>query len=103
MKNKKGFSLFELLIALAILGTLIPLALNFLKDENIGQKVGGIVKEFKQEVEETKVITIATKPVLSNVECLNGKRVIHVNGEIYHIGKIDSWGDIKSIDCNTGE
>jgi len=44
-----------------------------------------------------------TDPVQSDVECFEGKKVIHVNGEIYHIGKMDSWGDIESIDCKAKE
>jgi len=113
MKSEKGFSLIELLITIVIIGTagsfVIPQFFKFIEDEKIAKKAGSFVLEFKQEASKTDEVilekietTTVTDLVLSNVECFEGKKIIRINGEIYHIGKIDSWEDIKSIDCNAG-
>jgi len=108
VKNKKGFTLIELLIVISIIGVIVPFALNFIEVNGIAKKAGNIVQEFKQEASTEKIKIIAkinptvTDTVQSDVECFEGKKIIHVNGEMYHIGKIDSWGDVKSIDCNVG-
>lgn len=117
MKNKKGFTLIELMICLAIIGFVIPIIFNFFEEEKIAQKAGSLVQEFKQELDQkienhnVEVITTYEKAKIVNTngptsgyaECFEGKKVVHIKGEMYHIGKMDSWGDIKSIDCKAGE
>lgn len=101
--NNKGFTLIEAMICVAMVmivaSIIIPEIFSFMKDEKIAQKAGSLVKEFKQEATIDNKI-IVTDPVQSDVECFEGKKIIHMNGDIYHIGKMDTWGDIKSIDCN---
>jgi len=100
--NKKGFSILELLIIIFIIGifatVFVPAIFQFMDDEKIAQKTGNIIKEFKQEVEpEVRIKTITVDR--SGVKCINGKKAIEIDNKIYYIGNIDTWGDIKSIDC----
>jgi len=100
--NKKGFTLMELMIVIVIFGIFasmfIPAVFKFMDDEKIAQKTGILIKEFKQEVEpEVRVKTITVDR--SGVKCIEGKKAIEIDNKIYYIGTLDSWGDIKSIDC----
>ncbi len=101
MNKQKGFTLIEALITISIIGFLgsvaVPAFFDFMESEKVAQKTGSLIKEFKQESNTDEIIT--TKSVLSDIECLDGKKIIHINGKVYHIGEIDTWGDIKSIDC----
>jgi len=40
-------------------------------------------------------------PLNENIimKCISGKKAIIVNGEIYYAGDLDTWGDIKGVDC----
>ena len=96
--NKKGFSLVELLLFIAILGFVIPSIFAFMEDEDIAQKTGNFVKEFKQEAKpEVKVKTITVDR--SGVKCIDGRKAIEIDNTIYYIGTLDTWGDIKGIEC----
>ena len=96
--NKKGFTIIEVMIVLAILGFIIPIFFAFMEDEKIAQKAGSLVKEFNQEAApEVRVETVTIDR--SGVKCFEGKKAIEIDGKIYYIGNIDTWGDIKSIDC----
>jgi len=40
-------------------------------------------------------------PLNENIimKCISGKKAIIVNDEIYYAGDLDTWGDIKGVDC----
>jgi len=40
-------------------------------------------------------------PLNENIimKCISGKKAIIVNGVIYYAGTLDTWGDIKGVDC----
>jgi len=97
--NKKGFTLIELIVGIAIIGILMSLLFTFLEDEKIVQKTGALVK-FKQEV----------KPIVKNktiildkcgIKCIGGKKIIEIDGIVYYLGTIkNSWGDLETVDCD---
>ena len=102
--NKKGFTLIDLMIVIFIIGIIgslvVPTFFAFIEEEKIAQKAGSFVKEFNEEVDpkvrvETKTVTIDR----SGVKCIEGKKAIEIGGKIYYIGDIDTWGDIKGIEC----
>jgi len=100
--NKKGFSLIELMIVIFIIGIFgsfaIPTFFQFMEDEKVAQKAGSLVKEFKQETStevKTKTITVDR----SGVKCIEGRKAIEIGDTIYYIGTLDTWGDIKGIEC----
>jgi len=100
--NKKGYTLMELMIVIVIFGIFasmfIPAVFKFMDDEKIAQKTGSIIKEFKQESsQEIKIKTITVDR--SGIKCINGKKAIEIDSKIYYIGFMDTWDDIKSIDC----
>ena len=100
--NNKGFSIIELMIITAIimiLGSIIvPNIIQWASDEKIAQKTGSLVKEFKQEAQpEVKIKTVTINR--SGIKCIDGRQAIEVDGKIYYIGELDSWDDIKSIEC----
>jgi len=101
MKNK-GFTLIELIIATFIISivasVVIPGIFKFMKDEKVAQKTGELVREFKNELDpEVKSKPVKLPPF---IKCFEGRQVIEISGKMYHIGNIDTWGDIKSIECN---
>jgi hypothetical protein len=97
--NEKGFSIFDLIITLAIIGFIITTGLEFLTDEEVGKKVGALVSDFNGEV-EPKVVTKTVTIDNSGVNCLDGKKTITISGETYHLGRIkNTWGDLESVDC----
>jgi prepilin-type N-terminal cleavage/methylation domain-containing protein len=103
--KEKGFTLIELIITIVIImvvGSIaIPIAMEFVRDEDLASKAGVFVREFKQEVDpevrvETETVTIDR----SGVNCLDGKKTITIDGVVYHLGKIkNSWGDLEAVDC----
>ena len=100
--NKKGFSLMELMIVIFIIGIIgslvVPAFFQFMEDEKVAQKAGSLVKEFKQEIEpEVRTETIIVDR--SGVKCIEGRKAIEIDGKIYYIGSLDTWGDIKGIEC----
>jgi len=105
MKNKKGFSLIELMIVIAIFFTMASLILsvvfNFMEKEKIAQKTGSLIKEFKDEVNpEIKVITKTKIIDKSGVQCLEGKKVITIDGVTYYLGTVkNTWGDLTPVEC----
>jgi len=55
------------------------------------QEYGELIQENNQ-----KNIPLKTDIIIS---CINGKKVIIVNEETYYAGDIDTWGDIKGVNC----
>ena len=55
------------------------------------EEFGEVVKEYREKNVPLKT-DIITK-------CINGKKAIIVNGTFYYAGDIDTWGDIKGVDC----
>jgi prepilin-type N-terminal cleavage/methylation domain-containing protein len=97
--NKKGFTLIDLMIVLAVIAFLIPAILAFMEDEKIAQKTGSLIKEFKQEA-TPEVVTETVTIDRSGVTCQDGKKTITIDGVVYHLGLIkNTWGDLESIDC----
>lgn len=108
--NNKGFTLLQMMIVIAmfsiIASIIIPNVYYYMKKEKIAQRSGKLVKEFKQELESDVVVDVTledeAKTVIVDefsIKCINGKKTIVINGKIYHIGIVDTWDDIKSIDC----
>lgn len=114
--NKKGFTLIELMIVIAILGIffaiVLPPVIVWMKKENIASEAGSLVKEFKaaaadkneQHTNSTEVKQGAPirKTLESNnsVKCVEGKKFIVINGEEFALGKVkNKWGDIDPISC----
>ena len=103
--NNKGFTLIELIIVIVIImlvaSVAIPAIMQFVSDEDLASKTGVFVREFKQEANpevrvETKTVTIDK----SGVICQEGKKVITIDGVIYHLGTIkNTWGDLEAVDC----
>jgi len=92
--NKKGFSIIDLLIVIAVITFLIPPILVF-----IAQKTGSLIKEFKQEA-TPEVVTETVTIDRSGVTCQDGKKVIEIDGVVYHLGLIkNTWGDLTPVDC----
>jgi len=58
--------------------------------------------ELKQKfTEAVKTYNEKNVPLKTNIisKCISGKKAIVVNGTIYYSGDVDSWGDIKGVDC----
>jgi len=56
------------------------------------------IAEFGEVVREHRNKNI---PLKTNIlsKCINGKKAIIVNEIIYYAGDVDTWGDIKGVDC----
>ena len=87
----------NLLIIIPI-AIMIILFLVFLNDSinNMQNRTREKVKEFVKVVKEYKTVPLKTDII---TKCINGKKAIIVNGEIYYAGESDIWGDIKGVDC----
>ncbi len=97
--NNKGFSIIDLLIIILVSGFIISAGLKFLEREEVAKKVGSMVSDFNGEV-KSKVITKTVVIDKSDVNCLDGKKTISINGETYHLSKIkNTWGDLEAVDC----
>jgi len=100
--SKKGFNIIELIMTILIIGIIgsvaIPAIFQFMDDEKIVQKTGILIKEFKEEsTTEVKIKTVTIDR--SGVKCIEGKKAIEIDNKIYYIGTLDTWGDIKGIEC----
>ncbi len=110
--NKKGFTIIELLICVAIIGILVAIVLP------IGMKLlgsnGSDVVTFNTEPATVVVSTpqvvvedeIGNETIVENLivedtpGCSDGKRTIVVDGELYFLGKVkNTWGDLEGVPC----
>ena len=53
-------------------------------------------EELDQLKEGGRVIPLNENIIM---KCISGKKAIIVNGEIYYAGDLDTWGDVKGVDC----
>lgn len=93
------------IIWILIIGFIIvqsfPDIVNYLKEENIPQQAGELVREFNSSYKPEVAPTIINT---CNVTCFEGKQTIEINGKIYHLGLVkNTWGDLESIDCEQKE
>jgi len=58
----------------------------------------GLIKRTANDVQKYR----ENKPVkIEDVTpgCVDGKRIIIVNGETYYAGTVNTWGDVETIKC----
>lgn len=96
--NKKGFTLIELMIVIAILGILaiivVPLISKKLGNEEAVKEKPKI--DFQSKIEK-KTVSVPTQQI---VECVEGKQMIKIQGEKFYLGRIkNSWGDLEPVKC----
>jgi len=116
MKSQKGFTLFELLIAIVIIGAIAGLVLDYVKDNKEELKEGvanikeiaGVVSEnspVKITVttstdKEQKIETVQGTPT---IDCQlvddEGRAIVYINKTKFFYGEKDSYGDIQMFPC----
>ena len=85
-----------LIICLVFIFTNITIN-NKQKTEIALEEFRDAVKVVRVEKEKNLKIIHLGSDIIST--CVNGKKVIIVNGIIYYSGTVDTWGDIKGVDC----
>lgn len=97
-KEESGFTIVEVIICF-LLGGVVSLCI-----------ISSVHKATQKNKADLKVryvevpTNIISKPAESIIICVDGFKTIFIDGENYNIGKKDSWGDIKAIECkNKGE
>jgi len=119
MNGKKGFTLFELLMAIVIIGALLSFVLGTIKDNKEELKEGvANIKEILNVTSEDGHVSIKITTKLNEkrpesktvsggaiIECEHGdgygdgRSVVFINKEKFYFGEKDSYGDIKSFPC----
>ena len=101
--NRDIYLKWRNIIILIILMIIIVAGLGYLSSkasDEIRDKKDIAMSKFKNAVTEynakQKNVPLKTDII---TKCINGKKAIIVNGIFYYVGDIDTWGDIKGVDC----
>ena len=97
MKNEKGFTLIELIISIFITVMLAGMISSFvIKGYRDKKSVVGKKEAIKIMVKDKVKADIGQS---TNIVCLEGYKWVIDGTEKYQLGKKDSWGDLKPIEC----
>ena len=102
MKNKKGFTIIEVVIVLIIIGILslvfIP-ELTKLKHRKTNEsKNAAKMVEIRKKIAERNASKTLTKD--TKWSCDETEIVFKIDGTTYYLGTKDSWGDLKTTNCD---
>jgi hypothetical protein len=101
-RRKAIHNIIIIVVMFFIIATAVYFTAIGIKQHNIS--LDETIKEFSDAVkvhelkkkELSKIIPLNSDIINT---CVNGKKVIIVNGKIYYHGTVDTWGDIKGVDC----
>lgn len=92
-----GYFVWVLILVVIIINN-APELFNYIREEGIAEEVGEIARTFNESYDPN-----APAPVIMsecNIDCLEGKKIITLDGIVYHLGVVkNSWGDLEGVDC----
>lgn len=85
------------IIVLSCFIIIFPIVVFFMRDsiETSKDKTLEAFDDFKEAVQTRQVINSND----SYETCIDGKKVVIVNGTTYYAGDVDTWGDVTTIEC----
>ena len=95
-----GFTLVELVVTICILTGMLTIGVSFIRKYLTDNKeeLKGLVKDAKEiATTEYQSIPSATS---NEIVCIDGFKIIIIDGVSYNIGKKDNWGEIEAEKCN---